>query len=75
MLASALREEWGGVGGAGTLPHLTLVFSIGFTVGCAELNWCALPCLGSSESHVGQPEKNLMGFRGGLGGSSEITVR
>lgn len=36
MLASALREERGRVGGAST-PCLTLVFSIGFTVGCAEL--------------------------------------
>lgn len=37
MLASALREEQVVWVGASTPPCLTLVYSIGFTVGCAEL--------------------------------------
>lgn len=67
MLASALREEWGGKNDISSPPCLTLEFSIGFTVGCVEHWYCCEVCstlLGIFRVTCGQPEKNLMGFRG-----------
>lgn len=67
MLASALREERGGKNDISSPPCPTLEFSIGFTVGCVEHWYCCEVCstlLGIFRVICGQPEKNLMGFRG-----------
>ena len=75
---SALREERGGTDGASAPPHPTLVFSMGFTVGCAAHQyWCESVCsalLGSaSELHVDNLKRSEWSS-GVEWGCSEITV-